>query len=119
MNILRIGIKTSVATALMMGFQVGVRGMEMNSNLFLILGITAGANMVAETLGEMFMRDKMDDHQRNMVLEPVIAGAIMAGGFVAAGFTDFTNVKSLVQSVALMGAMNFASDQVGELIATV
>ena len=81
----------------------------------IILGITAGANAVAETIGEMIFKGQ--SHQtRNMVLEPLMASALMFGGFVLSGYSDFNDMKSASMALGLGFGLNLTSDVLGDYL---
>lgn len=111
----KILLKTSLASGAMAGFQLGIRNVPMNKNLLIILGITALGNATAETIGELVFKGQ--SHQsRNMILEPLLASALMFGAFTLVGFTDLSNIKQAAISIALGFGLNLGSDILGNYI---
>ena len=115
MDFTSILIKSSIATGAMAGFQIGLRGLPINKNLLIILGITAGANVIAEAVGSLIFSGQ--SHQtKNMILEPLMATALMFGGLTVAGFTDLRDMKQAVMSLAIGFGLNLGSDMIGEYL---
>ena len=115
MNINSIVLKSGLASSLMAGYQIGVRQIPINKNLFLILGIVAGSNAIAEIVGQLLFSNYTHT-QKNILIEPLMASALMFGGFVLSGYTDFNNVTSAALALSLGFGLNLGSDMMGDYL---